>query len=42
MKYVMKDNENLLSGYDLETSILYSFISVTAVDSVNWINHSGY
>ena len=42
VKYVMKDNENLLSGYDLETSILYSFISVTSVDSVNWINHSGY
>ena len=38
----MKANEYVLEDYDLETSILCGFISVTSDDCVNWINHSGY
>lgn len=42
VKSVMKANEYVLEDYDLETSILCGFISVTSDDCVNWINHSGY
>ena len=42
VKLVMKANEYVLKDYDLETSILCGFISVTSDDCVNWINHSGY
>ena len=41
-EYVMKTNENILSGYDLETNILCGFTAVTSEDCVNWIDHSGY
>lgn len=42
VKSVMKANEYVLEGYDIETSILCGFSSITSVDCVNWINHSGY
>ena len=44
VKYSMKANEHALDlvGYDLETSILCSFASVTSNDCVSWIKHSGY
>ena len=38
----MKANEYVLEDYDLETSILCGFMSVTSADCVSWINHSGY
>ena len=42
VKSVMRANEYVLENYDLETSILCGFISVTSEDCQNWINHSGY
>ena len=42
VKSAMRANEYILEDYDLETSILCGFISVTSEDCLNWINHSGY
>ena len=42
VKSVMKANETVLDGADLETLIMMGFASITPSDCRSWITHAGY